>query len=270
MKVSQTRLAEWRRCRQRYDWHYVSKIAISPSPGQLRGRAGHAALAAYYEGKTVEQSIGLGLLELLPLGLEGTKDRQLMTAILQRYFQYAKANDNWKVVAVEKELLGRVGRHELQGFVDLLVEIDGELVIIDHKFQRNGTVEGTLLSPQLAMYSELVRQNYRREAHKVMYNVVRTTLGGVALATPVVRIPAKIVPARHKLWQQELIAQSDEIERYHKGGEAAPAVYRNQTGNCNWDCSFYQRCLTLDTGGEPDDASPYPGIELTASPEDSK
>src|SRR3982751_3628276 len=153
MEFSQTRLGEWRRCRQRYQWKYVDSIPTASSPGQKRGTAGHRALAFYYgNGQTpnaMSAGMRMALNELAGADLEG--DRDLITKILQRYYKYAQVHDvGWKVVAVEKKFVGKIGPYSLQGYIDLLLEIEDEFVIVDHKFQKDGTVEGALLSTQLA------------------------------------------------------------------------------------------------------------------------
>lgn len=256
MRLSFTRLADWRRCRQRYEWKYVQHIDAPSSPGQLRGKAGHSALAAYYGGMPAEQAILAGLVELEELGREGSEDRQLMKAVLERYFRWAKLNDDWRVVAVEQELKGSIGGYDVIGYVDLLVRklVGGRprLCIVDHKFQRNAAIEEAILSPQLAMYEELVRQNYGEEPGELIYNIVRTVIGGQAAATPVVRVRAQIKPSRRRLWLHEVIAQAGEMAAFHNGEAAGPRIYRNQTSTCNWDCPFYQRCLVLDSEDVPE------------------
>jgi RecB family exonuclease len=250
MRLSFTRLAEWRRCRQRYAWHYVDNIERPSAAAQIRGKAGHAALAAYYSGAPVDQAILAGLVELEEIGEGVGEERALMKAILARYFQYAKVVDNWTVVAVEQELKGNIGGYEMIGYVDLIVRKHGstKLSIVDHKFQRDASIEDVLLSPQLAMYEELVRQNYGEDSlEDLIYNVVRTILGGQAALKPVHRVRAQIRPSRRALWKDELIAQADEMWRFHTGEAGGPRVYRNQTKNCSWDCAYYQRCLVLDS-----------------------
>jgi hypothetical protein len=251
VRYSYTRLAEWRRCRQRYAWKYEERIPTESSPGQIRGKCGHEALAAWYSGKTEQQALGVGLAELKALGHQAAPDRQLMEAVLKRYFAWAKRFDNWEVVAVEEELTGEIGGHSMLGYVDLIVRLKNKknagLTIVDHKFQKNGTVEGALLSPQLSMYAELVLQKYGELPDGVLYNVVRTTLGGQAAVTPVVRVPAQL-KGIHQTWKEETARQVEEMEAFHKKGAGAPPVYRNQTNNCNWDCPFYGRCLAIDAG----------------------
>ena len=262
MKLSHTRLHRWRRCRQQYAWYYLQKLPSEPSAGQLRGRAGHSALGAWYHGASDQQAIAMGMVDLQVLGAEGNKDRELMVKILQRYFAWARKFDDWQVLHTEHELQGKIGDHELTSFVDMIVRRKGKIVVVDHKFQRDKLVEGLLTAPQLSMYSELYRQNYHGEADTVMFNVVRTVLGGDAVLNPVVRTEAQLRPATATLWKKEVLVQAEEIAAFHRGGAGSPAIYRNQTKDCSWDCPFYQTCLGLDRGTISTISKAPPSVEI--------
>lgn len=249
IKYSQTRVGTWRRCRQRYSWKYVDHLPETASDGQKRGRAGHKALERWYSGWAAKIATSAGLAELLDL----PKDVERMRTVLERYYRWATLMDSrdWnKVVGTEVELEGEIDGHRVMGIADLIVETNTGLAIVDHKFSANGTLEGALQSPQLSMYGELALQVLGEMPEYLIYNTVRTTVGGQAQTNPVLRYKARIVPERHQLWKDEFGAQMAEIEAFHKGGGEAPRKYRNQTRDCSWDCPFYGRCLALDRGEE--------------------
>lgn len=250
IRFSQTRVGTWRRCRQRYEWKYVDRIPETASDGQKRGRCGHKALELWYRGVEDSACIMAGLLEIA----DQPKDVERMRTILTRYFKWASLMDaqEWsEVLGTEVELTGEIDGQQVMGIADLIVRHKtGGLAIVDHKFSANGTLEGALQSPQLSMYGELALQTLGEMPDYLIYNTVRTTVGGQAVTNPVLRYKAQIVPERHQLWKDEFGAQMGEIVAFHKGGAEAPRKYRNQTRDCSWDCPFYGRCLALDRGEE--------------------
>jgi RecB family exonuclease len=247
---SHTRLGTWQRCRQRYEWKYIDRLPETASDGQKRGRAGHKALELWYSGQREHEAatvMGLAELDGLP------KEAERMRIILERYFKWASLMDSasWdKVLGTEVELKGEIDGHEFIGYADLIVQTKTGIAIVDHKFSASTGTEGALQSPQLSTYGELCLQTIGEMPEKLIYNVVRTTVGGQAATTPVLRYGAAIVPERHQLWREETAAKAAEIAAFHGQGGPKPAKYRSQTKDCSWDCSFYRRCLALDSGKE--------------------
>lgn len=266
-KLSHTSMSSFRRCKMRYKWSYLDNYDPLPSRGLMVGGTGHVALGAWYkalsEEKSAEEASEIALktasLRLAEYeeqhGEEQDKIWDDLSVILVRYFEWALENDDFNAYEIEYKFEFEVGDFMLIGYIDGLVErSNGTHWLLEHKFNKQVSTKHLELDPQVSIYMLAARVS-GFDVRGVFYNVIRTTIGGIAATEPVVRLPvfrnneglAEII--------SELNMQMEEMRDFHEtGGEFA---YRNPTRECSWDCGFYHACLAMN-----DDGNPLPALRV--------
>jgi len=181
-------------------------------------------------------------------GHDFTEDWDLMCIILPRYFEWARENDNFtRVVSLEYKFEMEIGKHTVIGYIDGVVEVNGGLWLLEHKFNKRVSTSHIDLDPQMSLYM-LAAHKLGIDARGVLFNVIRVAAGGIAAKQPVVR--SRVYRNQEGLGSiaYEVEAQLDEMVEFHEG---KGRVYRNPTRDCSWDCGFYNACLAMNDSGSP-------------------
>jgi PD-(D/E)XK nuclease superfamily protein len=237
ISFSNTRLTTFKRCRLKYHWQYVDKQPNHESPALRRGRAAHKAMAGYYSGLSPRKAILEAWREFDPFDPISYAKMLELDTILTRYFDWAKLNDNWKVLKVEETIEAKYGRHHLMGIWDLLVDKRGKKFIVDHKFQKSHTFSNLEVDPQVSHYLALAKLA-GIEVHGLIYNIVNLELGETK------NIAFREITGRQDYfidaYLESLVPQIKEIKQAEKGKFP---IYPNWTGDCCWQCSWYKKCL---------------------------
>lgn len=255
-KFSHSSLSTWRRCRYKYFLTYIKNYVGPSSAGQQRGTIGHTALGEWYntggdDEAALKKASDLTTNIELETGLDLSKDWQDLQFVLLRYFNWARQNDNFEVIAVEQEYTIDIGGIELGGFIDGIVDQKGYKWILEHKFNKQASTDHIGLDMQVSIYM-LAAQRLGYNPSGCMYNVIRMTQGGIAEREPVLRKLAYRNNEGLKVIEYELQNQMHELKRFNEEGPAFMKVYRNPTKDCHWDCPFYNACLSLNDSGEAD------------------
>lgn len=237
MAYSNTRLTTYKRCRLKYHWHYVEKRGQPDAVALRRGRAAHKAMASYYEGKSVKTAIADAWHEYAPSHPESVEEMEKLDEILLRYFTWAKDVDRWKVLKVEHTVEVKYARNRLMGIWDLLVEKQGKVYIIDHKFQKSHSFSNLPVDSQVSHYLALAKLAGVK-VDGLMYNIVNLEL--TKNATPAFRQIVNRTETFLDAYLQSLIPQIKEIKKLDKG---TLPVYANWTRDCCWDCSYVKECI---------------------------
>lgn len=159
MRLHVTSRQSFRNCRKRYYFSNIARIKPKHSePGALEfGSAIHAGLAAYYRH---DRNMTVGLSAFI--GANVDKDvSKLGQAMLNAYRFHWEDDPTWEVQEVEKMYsLNLTDDLEFVGTIDLLVNIKGELWIVDHKTAKSvHDVAHLELDDQVTSYLWLLRQN---------------------------------------------------------------------------------------------------------------
>lgn len=256
IKFSHTSMSCYRRCRYRFFLQYVEKLKSPPSLGMLRGSAGHKALAYWYTNQKDDE----GALEIAydvytkELGAEIPQEEWETTeTVLRRYFGFA-ADDDWKFLAEEQFFDFSVEFEEFRkqsihfiGYIDGVIDTGNGIYLLENKFLKRVPSKVSMMDAQVSMYL-LAAKMLELDVTGVLYNMVRTTTGKTAEKEPFVRktiFQRDAGGLRYKY--QEAVAQAMEIQEWLKN--PAQALYRNETENCSWDCSYYQICMSLTDSG---------------------
>jgi hypothetical protein len=142
--VSNSEALAWLRCRRQYYYNY--DLALEPviQPGYFfKGNLVHAAHERYYKalqgGQGHDGAVVKGN-EAFSLALEkdtygnNLGDIGTLKTVMKRYWNEVAANDNWDILAVEKNYNLPLTPEFSFGFTpDLIAKIDGLVTVVDHK-----------------------------------------------------------------------------------------------------------------------------------------
>lgn len=248
MNVSFTLLQQWKRCRYRFYLSIIQGYVLPPGLGQIKGTAGHIALAKWYSSLKQADDYEKTANDCIKhawnyFSSEGTPEQfVVLEEALWRYFSYSWRHDRlWDVIATEYYFDVPIGKHKLIGYIDGIVRINGQVWLLEHKFLQRIQTSHLGIDPQITLY--MLAAHYSGfEPIGVIYNCVR--IGGQNEA--VVRNYQYRNKGGLAVKAKEIEQQADEIEQFmNYGGN----VYRNETANCTWDCAFFDVCLSITDSG---------------------
>jgi RecB family exonuclease len=260
-KLSHSSLSTFRRCKVRYYWSYMMNLVTPSGVGQARGTIGHAALALWYTnmGKMSEEDRDKASMKLagdMLSVVEVERDEsmqsewELLNVILPRYFDWARANDNFtEIIDIEHKFEISIDGLPLIGYIDGIVRINKSIWLLEHKFNKQVRTSHIDLDPQMSIYLLAARKEGINAAG-VLYNVVRVAEGGKASSEPVERRQVFRNQEGLDFIEKELSVQMKEMKAAHEAG-SIPYLYRTQTADCSWDCSYYDACLLINDCGDP-------------------
>lgn len=117
---SHNAIKTFQRCAKKWEYSYIDKIIPKePSIAMERGHTLHGLLELQYQSPPFP----------LPVGTS-----QEDTDLLRRYFaKWGAEDDNWTILHIEEEFTFTVGVYSVKFIPDLVIEINGEVWIVDHK-----------------------------------------------------------------------------------------------------------------------------------------
>lgn len=262
-KLSHSSMATYRRCLMRYKWGYLDDYDPLPSRGQMMGGIGHVALGEWYrslgDGKSKKEALDLSLGAASArlaeyenqYGYEMNDLWDPFSVIIQRYADWALEQDDFKCYrnTIEHKFELKLGDFTLIGYIDGIVEkSNGSLWVLEHKFNKQVQTKHLELDPQVSIYMLAARAT-GFDVRGALYNVIRTTLTGIAEKEPVVRLPIYRNNEGLEKVIEELHLQMQQMRKFHE--EGGINAFRNPTRDCSWDCGFYGACLAMNDDGNP-------------------
>lgn len=232
------------------------------STGQMTGASGHTALAYWYkqpdhiknkkqDGKAIDVAWQSYVQAWKDMGKEVDSSYfEAAEAALLRYFPVAREQDKvWKVLATEYEFKVKVGKHILIGFMDLVVETKKQIWVVEHKFNKQVSTQHLDLDPQVSTYL-LAATIAGYKPIGVIYNIIRTSGGPTAQKEPMVRRMLYRNPEGLKSKAKEMNIQMGEMQSFLDNGGP---IYRNETHDCHWDCTYFDVCLSITDNGSAEE-----------------
>lgn len=246
-RVSHSTAEAFEACEYRYYLAHVENIAPKQMPHQLAlGVYGHGVFQKFFEViKETQTEVD---------GVFTPGDSQLAQAVALRHayqdiehfgkigrelihwFDSVWPTLGWKIIEVEKTFYLRLTEDiEFPWTVDLIVELNGQLILVDHKFTADAYPDEVLL-----VYSQLPKYIGGLRAKGIpvksaIYNIVRTR--------SMKDLDAKLV-------RQVLRPNNDRIKNSFKNHLATIDKIRNHTGeftkNTGYGCKF---CSFVDICG---------------------
>lgn len=188
--VDNSMLMMWGSCQRKEHLRYNLGMTTRKDPNApMFGTAGHAALAAYYEGASVPDcieafvAIAKSDVSTLPIRTDepdGNRSVERGLQVLNEYFKRYGRPEPWEIVATEVGFAVSLSVDPpiiYRGRIDLLVKEHGstDLTVIDHKFTSAlGPKFMDKLRPNDAItgYCWSVEQTLERPTHRAMLNVI--------------------------------------------------------------------------------------------------
>jgi len=250
--VSHTKLSTFRRCLQQFHWKYIDHYYPRSSSGQIRGLAGHAALAEWHRSQNAADALTAAWRTWAKEGLGEGAEWDLLEDVLKRYFAWSLENDKFKILKSEFEFKLRFENEGmpiiLSGFIDGVIEEDGRTWLLENKFHKRASVQNLDLDPQVSIYM-LGATVYGIPVQGAIYNVIRVGDSKIAQKEPAIRARLYRNPAGLERISDEILLQAKAMIDYQENGGIP---YRNPTRDCGWDCPFYNACLSMqDNNVEP-------------------
>lgn len=261
MKISYSKAQAFKTCKLKFKYQFVDmyedgadKPGLTPlekAHALALGSHGHAVmehffnqmkpLAYPYDPQAINvaqnNSIAFGMMTDMSLQME-------INTQLMHFFLNVFQHTGWRIIEVEKEFLLKLGKDEdgddrdFPFTVDLIVEVNGNLVIVDHKFAADAyKPKRVAIEPQLPLYIGALRAL----GYKVVrgeYNFMRTRkMKNVEEQVVQVQVPVKMERIK-KAFTEHLETYTD-ILQYNK--RPNPQWPRNVNNNCNF-CDFITLC----------------------------
>lgn len=236
---SNTRLTTFKRCRLKYHWQYIDKQpeGTGSSRALRRGAAAHLAMAAYYRGAPIKEAVAHAWESYGAASEKGFGYMSDLDFLLTRYFKWAAINDLWKVEMVEETIEAEYNGIKLMGIWDLLVRKNGQLWIVDHKFQKSHSFANLEVDPQVSQYIALARLVGLNVAG-LIYNIINLETGNT-----------KEIALRQQVGRPDYFIQSyldslaPQVKEMKKAQRRTLPIYPTWTKDCSWDCQFYRKCI---------------------------
>jgi hypothetical protein len=178
-------------CRRQWKYQYQEHLVPrrEESGALWIGRGVHYALANYYVGKdpdtALQEWLDIKLAERYestggtPIDPKLEESITLMRDMVSRYPDFARQNDDWEVVAVEKPFSVKIPTTQgrLEGTLDLVVRRNGRLWVVDHKtFASFVSPDQLELDDQMTAYLWLVQQIFKEVPAGAIYNQLRKSI----------------------------------------------------------------------------------------------
>ena len=253
----------FKQCQRKYYYHYIEDLPTSASIHTVRGNIAHSALEHFYETDCTEITkenyrksfrIALQNLFIKEWGnyRKELQDLNLTTQELQNYFDETlsmlfnwcdqflerftrKITDNetlqetFKNIAPQTELQLHSENLGVRGFVDAVLETNGEINIIDYKTNKRAQLKDSI-KLQLAIYCLMYEEKFGVRPKRAGAFFLRDTLHMMEI-------------------NQDILNHAKfEIEQIHKHTEENEhilAYKRTITPLCKWrtgQCDFYTVC----------------------------
>lgn len=231
---SHSSTSTFRRCKFRFAELYCGEEGFTeeeeiPSPGARLGKAGHLALQAFYSGTPYKTAEEWAYQNFAPTGEDELKEFNRLRTTLSIYWAHT-LTDRWKVKEVELEV--KVGQY--MGIFDLIVETaNGQIFIVDHKFQKSKQTSHLSVTPQVSFYLMMARE-MGLKVDGLLYNIIPT---GTDPGKPVRKLCFRTENFLDN-FKHELDVQIAEMKEF----QLDPKPYRNFTPDCVWDCPIKDYC----------------------------
>lgn len=188
MNISNSEVSSFLKCERRH--YYGFRLGLVPktmSKSLTKGTIAHEGLAAYYDkvmqGMATAAAKQIALDHIKMLAMKDFEHMDLyadVTGLLDRYFDWCPAQDNFKILAVEKLYYMPLDEdHTFAMRLDLLVQYTsgahaGNIVLVDHKTVYDFWPPSAVsLNAQMPKYMGAIQYN-GIPVREVMINQIRT------------------------------------------------------------------------------------------------
>lgn len=252
VRISGSQVANYMECQKKFELAHIEKLMSANGSGKAleKGKTGHKILEVWGKAHMAGDDTDTALSKGMTAGMEYNAGFAVeVFPMIAHWVKNIFPKLGWKILEVEKTYYAKVGNAKdgrplvFPLTVDLLVEAEGKIVIVDHKFQADAFEEEMIeLMPQLKKYIVALRSQ-KVNVHHAIYNTFRTR---VMKAGPEERnVMQKTVPRVPQL----KAAMMPQIQMMHKIDEHEGEYLRVLNKNICTYCPFKKICL-VETNGE--------------------
>jgi hypothetical protein len=243
LRVSHSMAEAYAACQKRYEYAHLEQLAPKEVPAALAlGTYGHKVFEIFFNDIKDGISDKDAMLKAMRYAYSDIQKFDKVGESLLYWFESVWPTLGWKILEVEKTTYLELNTETQFPFtIDLLIELNGQLYIVDHKFTADQYPEEVLLIyPQMPKYVGALRATGTPVVGGI-YNIVRTR-AMKDISAKLVRQPMKINRDRIINSMKMQLAYTERI-RSHEG-----EYLRNINNNCKY-CPFVDLC-GLEMNGE--------------------
>jgi PD-(D/E)XK nuclease superfamily len=234
MKLSYTNVSTFKGCPKRYYYKYIAHLP-EPEGIELKvGTAGHEILEKYYNQSALRSQ---DFINELISEVQDEQVRSILMESLDGYHDWAAPQDS-KITfqAVEEKFNYPIGNYVFTGKIDACGEIDGEPVLLEHKFKSQWSTD---VAEQFQFDEQNKGYSLVTGCRQIIYNLIRTK-------------PAKTRPKFERIHilvpESEIIRFENDLGLWNKKIQQAATTNeypRNRGYMCKY-CPFVATCYGLE------------------------
>lgn len=262
LHVSQ--ITTYQTCPRMYKYQYVERLVPRiTSPKLFIGKAGHAALAAYYQRKDalkafdddVKAQLEPMLADLDPdTYLEFQQQAELGRKLIEHYVQWAQMNDDFRPIAIEQQFAVPVydedgcqvpGVYYIGVFDGIVEDVYDNIWLLEHKFYSNFVSETVLrLDSQAGFYLTAAADLYPdRNVVGVIYTMIRKVDPAKAKSS---------IIRRHKVFRNthEQLQLKKRLYHLYRRIYSDDLFIPSPGFHCSWKCPYTELCIAEEDGSD--------------------
>ncbi|USL89123.1 RecB-like exonuclease/helicase [Arthrobacter phage Casserole] len=239
-RLSHSAIEAFNACEKRYEYAHVDKLAPKETPQQLAlGSYVHKVFEVFFLSIKEGEPDNMAMIKALQAAYQNIAFFDKVGNRMIYWFENVWPNLGWKILEVEATYYLPLNEKEEYPFtVDLIIEVNGQIAIVDHKSTADFYDENIVdIYPQLPKYAGALRALKERgyDVKIAYYNFIRTRPYMKNLPETTAVVPVKLTNDRIKNSFQEHFNSLKKI-REHEG----PYV-RSFGNNCKY-CPFIDLC----------------------------
>lgn len=272
IKISYSKAQAFKSCEYKFWLAHVRKYAddsVKPglmpnekSPALRRGTHGHLMMEKFhnevkdnvpfpYDASKCTEIMG----NVIAWGIgENSEDTATVMKQMMHYATNVFPYKNWRILEVEREYriavgVDTTGKHKVVPItIDLVVDINGVIVLIDHKFSADAYKDDRIdIEPQLPIYIGVLRALGVKASYGI-YNFMRTR-DMKNVEEQVIQKPVRANDIRIQQSFRDHLYTIEKIIAFQKAMDENPNMVPARTPNNNCDyCDFRRICKTALKG----------------------
>jgi len=239
-RLSHSAIEAYNACEKRFEFAHIDKLAPKETPQQLAlGSYVHKVFEVFFLSIKAGEPDNMAMIKALQVAYQDIGFFDKVGNRMIYWFENVWPNLGWKILEVEATYYLPLNAQEEYPFtVDLIIEVNGQIAIVDHKSTADFYDENIVdIYPQLPKYAGALRALKERgyDVKIAYYNFIRTRPYMKDMAATTAIVPVKLTNVRIQNSFKEHFESLKKI-REHEG----PYV-RSFGNNCKY-CPFIDLC----------------------------
>lgn len=250
-RLSHSAIEAYNACEKRFEYAHIEKLAPKETPQQLAlGSYVHLVFQTFFESIKEGEPDKMAQIKALQVAYQNIFYFDKVGERMIYWFDNVWPTLGWKILEVEATYYLPLNDEEEYPFtVDLIIEVNGEIAIVDHKSTADFYDENIVdIYPQLPKYAGALRALKERgyNVKRAYYNFLRTRPYMKNLPETTTITPVKLTNPRIQLSFQEHFNSLKKIRDHQASGEPFVRSFGN---NCKY-CPFIDLCQLEMNGND--------------------